>query len=1102
MGRSGHIESLDGAGWRRINTALLIAAGYIVLGAAWIVVSGKVSHAVSPTPEHAQRLETIKGIGFVVATGIMLFVLIDRALRARERMGRAALEAERKFRATFEHAAVGIGHAGTDGKWVMVNDRFCEMLGYTREEMLGMTISAVTHPADRAESRRLFEAALAGEHSTYTTEKRYVRKDGGVVWALVTPSLVRDEAGRALYFIGVVQDISDRKRAEAALAESGRVLEQAQAVGRIGSWTVDPRAEGGLQWSAEVHRIFGLRPEEFDGRVEAFFARVHPEDREMVREASRAAVAGEMPYSIDHRIVRPDGTVRWVHEQAEIERDSSGAAVRMIGVVQDITERAEAEAFGKGQRRVLEMIASGASLARTADEIVRVVEEQSSGARGSILTVDGEGAMRTLSAPGLPREYCRAIDGVKIGPRVGSCGTAMHAKRRVIVRDIASDELWGEFKSLAAEYGLGACWSEPVVSSDGKVLGSLALYFESAREPTGRELDAITTAAHLAGIAIERALGEMALKASEQRLALAMQGGRLGVFDWDMVSGKITWSEEHARLWGMRLEEFDGSYAMFASRVHPADLAGIEAHVRAAIEGSGEYIHEYRLNLPDGTVRWVQGRGHVERNESRPVRMRGVVADVTDRRNVEEALRASEATKRALLDAIPDLMFRVDRKGMYLDYHAPDSGRLIAPPERFLGRTVREVLTEERAERCMRHVEAMFQTGQAQTYEYDVRRPDGTRAWWEVRVVRSGEDEALLLLRDITDRRQAERRLRESEQRLRLLVENTPLAVVQWGTDFTVSSWNPGAERTFGHSAAEALGRHASFIVPESARKYVDDLWRDLMSNRGGFRAANQNVRKDGTLVWCEWYNSPLVDATGKVFAVASVVEDVTERRNAEQRQDLMMAELDHRVKNNLAAVISLAEQTGRSATGYKEFADKFMGRLRAMSRMHSVLARSRWQGADLLTLVTQTLEAFGSGSAGRATAQGPSLMLGPRAAQAMAMALNELATNAVKYGALSAPEGRVEATWTVETMADGGRQLRFAWVERGGPAVKPPERRGFGSELIEGTIAYELRGKVELKFEPSGVVCEMMVPLTEETQEGAGVVVGADGGEALREAK
>jgi PAS domain S-box-containing protein len=885
---------------------------------------------------------------------------------ARRRAEEAAGVAESLFRSTFEHAAVGISNVTLEGRWLMVNDRMCRFLGRDRATLLGKTFADVTHSEDVGENERLRRWAVEDGSEgggTYAMEKRYVRPDGTVVWGHVTASLVRDHEGRPLHFISVVQDISDRKRAEQQLEKNRRTLEQAQQVGRIGSWEWEPREDGEsgrLEWSAEVYRIFGVGLEEFDGTVKTFFERVHPADKPMLEEHLRAALAGERMYNIDHRIVRPEGassTVRWVHEQAEVERDDLGRAVRMIGVVQDITGRAEAERLGAGQRRVLEMMAAGAPLERTIGEIVRLVEGESSppqSAIGGVLRLDEAGRMWTLGESLLPRGLCATLDGMEIGSGAGCCGRAMHEKRRVVAGNIATDPACAPFRGMALGHGMRACWSEPILASDGTVLGSLAMYFREPREPTERDLCVLTTAAHLAGIAMERA-------------------------------------------------------------------------------------------------------------------------------RIEESRDRSEQTTRALLAAIPDFMFRVDRAGRYLDYHAPDPSRLLVPPERFMGRTVEEVLPPNLARQCREGLERLFQTGEAQWYEYESRREDGREVWWEVRMVLGKPEEALLLVRDVTERKIAERRVLESEERLRLLVENTPLAVIYWDMEYRVTGWNRGAERIFGHTETEAIGKNYSFIVPEPARKYVDGVMRALGANRGGFRGTNQNVRKDGALVHCEWYNCPLVDHTGRVIGIASVAEDVTERRQAQQRQNLMMAELDHRVKNNLAAVLSLAEQTGRSSAGYREFLDNFMGRVRAMSRMHTALAGSRWQGADLRMLATQTLEAYASGSAGRASVEGPSVMLGARAAQSMAMALNELATNAVKYGALSAAGGRVALTWETTGDEAEGRTLRFRWIERGGPRVEKPSVMGFGSRLIEGVIGYELRGKVSLAFEPEGVVCDLEVPLKEE---------------------
>jgi len=482
---------------------------------------------------------------------------------------------------------------------------------------------------------------------------------------------------------------------------------------------------------------------------------------------------------------------------------------------------------------------------------------------------------------------------------------------------------------------------------------------------------------------------------------------------------------------------------------------------------------------------------HELRSISWAARLAGLAIE---RRAAEEQLRKRETDLRDLLNAVPDLMFRMDREGRYVEYHVPNPAELAVPPEQFMGRTVREVLSPERAEQCMRAIAQVLATGVTQSYEYQVSNDLGLR-YWEVRATRCTEEQVLLLVRNVTTRRTAERKLRENEQRLSLLVQQSPLGVIVWDLDFRVAEWNAAAEQIFGWGVDDALGKPSQFICPESVRPQVDEVWQALKQNRGGSRSTNANMTREGKTIFCEWYNAPLVDGDGKVFAIASIVDDVTDQRDAQQRQQLMMAELDHRVKNNLAAVISLAEQSGRATTTFSEFRESFLGRVRALSRLHNALAATRWQGANLGTLVRQTLEAFGQDATSQAVVEGPLVVLPPRAAQAMGMALNELCTNAIKYGALSIPGGRIEARWalrpprmeiephrSMETEPPRPR-LELCWTEWGGPVVIPPSRRGFGTELIEGAISYELGGRVVLRFEPEGLTCRIDVEMPPDAE-------------------
>lgn len=986
-------------------------------------------------------------------------------------------ESEERYRQTFHtNQAIKLVIDPTEGAIVDVNDAACQFYGYTREQLLEMQITQINTLPVEAIQARMRQALTGRVH--YEFRHRLASGEVRDVEIYTGPF---DFQGRRLLY-SIVHDITLAKRARQALADSEtkyrRIVETAQE----GVWMVD------AEWrttfvNARMAAMLGRSVEEMIGRsVFDFFD-------QQGREAFSAHIERRMrgqSEQYDFRFKRRDGSDLWALLSANPVLDDSGAFIGSLAMITDITDRRAAERIRHGQHAVLERIAGGAELKESLDAIVRMVQEHDPTSLGSILLLEKDGTVRTASAPDLPKAYADGINGLKIGPRAGSCGTAMYRRERVIVEDVLTDPLWDGYQEVAITHGFRACWSEPIIGSDGTVLGSLAMYHASVRAPTKLELQLIDSAAHLAGIAIERTRAAEALAQSERRLALALASGHMGAFEWDMLEGRITWSEEHARLWGMSLEEFDGTYAGFARRVHPDDLGGIERALQQAMHAPPPYplyAQEYRVVHADGSIRWIEGMGQFVRDASgRPIRMAGIVMDVTQRRAAEEALRASEATNRGLLEAIPDLIFRMTRDGRYVGYHAPDESLLIVPPSGFLGRLASEVLPKAMAAQCMEHLERLFTTGASQTYEYESDR-GGRKAAWEVRMVLPRPDEAMLLVRNITLAREAQRRLTESEQRLSSMVRSTPLGVIVWNSDFTVAEWNPGAERIFGFTAQEAIGKLGRFIIAETSRKYVDDLWRALVSNTGGLRGTNQNVRKDGATVWCEWYNSPLVGLDGKVFGIASLVEDVTETRLNQQRQNLMMAELDHRVKNNLAAVISLAEQTGRSAHSFEEFVATFTGRVRAMSRMHSALARSRWQGADLLTLVMQTLEAFGSGSAGRTQVDGSSVLLGARASQSMAMALNELATNAVKYGALSSRgEGRVHVRWWREEVLEGDApRLHLIWTETGGPAVSPPTRRGFGTELIEGAIAYELKGQVKMNFRPQGLVCEMSFQLFAE---------------------
>jgi PAS domain S-box-containing protein len=273
------------------------------------------------------------------------FAKVARDITVHKKIEDKLRESEERFRATFEQAAVGVAHVSTDGRLLRVNDKLCEIFGYTREEMLGLTLQDLAYPEDHYADLEQVRWVLAGKTESYSMEKRYLRKDGSLVWANLAVSLVRDLSGDTEYFIGAIEDVTERKRAEEELRKSESSLSAAQRIAHLGNWDYDIGRDEAY-WSDELYRIFGFAPQAFVPTYKKFLDLVHPNDRDILRREVRAALYGghERGHSsVDYRAVRPDGEVRFVSTHYQVVHDASKRPVRLIGTIHDVTERKEAE---------------------------------------------------------------------------------------------------------------------------------------------------------------------------------------------------------------------------------------------------------------------------------------------------------------------------------------------------------------------------------------------------------------------------------------------------------------------------------------------------------------------------------------------------------------------------------------------------------------------------------------------------------------------------------------------------------------------------------------------------------------------------------------
>lgn len=306
-------------------------------------------------------------------------------ITARKRAEEAMRQSEARLRAVFEQAAVGTGVADpATGRFLEVNSRYCEITGYKESELLGMTFMDVTHPEDRLTDREKYDRLAASQARDYLAEKRYVRKDGREIWVQVAVGMVRDSHGRAVQSIGVVQDITERRRWQQALQESEAGLAAAQRLAHIGSWEWNI-TDDTARWSEETFRIFGVTRGQLERHRETFVGMIHPDDRQRTDQALADALQGVREYDLDYRICRPDGVEKVVHSQAEVLRNCSGQPIIMRGTVHDITERKRAEDQLKElnttlEQRVAERTAEAehraAQLQRLAAQLTQVEQQE------------------------------------------------------------------------------------------------------------------------------------------------------------------------------------------------------------------------------------------------------------------------------------------------------------------------------------------------------------------------------------------------------------------------------------------------------------------------------------------------------------------------------------------------------------------------------------------------------------------------------------------------------------------------------------------------------------------------------------------------------
>jgi len=558
---------------------------------------------------------------------------------------------ERQFRTLANSISQLAWMADREGYIFWYNDRWYDYTGTTLEEMQGWGWEKVHHPDEVGRVVERIKLAFAsGEPWEDTFPLR--SKTGEYRWFLSRALPIFDAEGRVARWFGTNTDITEQRQLEHALRQSRDELERTATdrnaeLSRINeilhsilsdmgdAVIVADKDENFLVFNPAAERMFGAgatktNASEWSHRYGLYLPdKVTPFPHEQLPLIR--SIHGEEVNNVEMFVRHekaPHGI--WTRITGRPLRDSNDELLGGVIVCRDITQIKEEEFFRAGQSGVLEMIAADAPLADVLTSLVLLMEGQAEGLRCSILLLNRDGKhVRHGAAPNLPEAYVKAVDGAPIGPRNGSCGTAMYTRRPVVVTNVMTDPLWGDYRELAQICGLRACWSTPIVSWQGDVLGSFAMYRQETRGPQPEETRLTEIATHIAGIAIDRQRQQEILRERDARINLAAESADLAFWVLYPEQGTAWMSDKGRRIYG-----FDSNLPLtcdlILSRVHPDERAAVKTEYDRACALHGAFESEHRLLLPYGKTRWVIMRGRCLQDEhGNLIETIGVTLDVS-----------------------------------------------------------------------------------------------------------------------------------------------------------------------------------------------------------------------------------------------------------------------------------------------------------------------------------------------------------------------------------------------------------------------------------------------------------------------------------------
>jgi PAS domain S-box-containing protein len=627
------------------------------------------------------------------------------------------------------------------------------------------------------------------------------------------------------------------------------------------------------------------------------------------------------------------------------------------------------------------------------------------------------------------------------------------------------------------------------------------------------------------------------------RLRAALELARTGLWQRDLRTGKVVRTPMVDEMFGFKPGESGDDAEPFLARIDSEDRLEMDRRLSEAARTDTFVEMDFRITRPDGAQRWIAGRAEILKDEQgQPERLISVLRDITDQRRAEETLRKSEEESRAIFEIAGRGKALADLTGRFLRVNRAYCEITGYSAEELYRRTLHDITHPEDRSEDAHGIQKLID-GAISTHEREKRyvRKDGAIVWARTIAVllrdSDGRPSRLVsVTEDITARKQADLALANETRRLDILnkigarlaaeldLEKLVQAVTDSGVNLTGAAFGAffynvvneqGESYTLYTLSGVPRDAFNRFPMPRNTAVFAptfggsgvvrsDDIMKDP---RYGKNVPHKGM-PEGHLPVRSYLAVPVISRSGEVLgglffghpqpgvftedaehlivgiaAQAAIAIDnarlfqaaqheIAQRKSAEERLTTVAGEVDHRAKNMLGLVQAMVRLT--KADSIEDYVASLTGRINALAHAHTLLSESRWQGANLRQIAEEELAPYRRDDL-QITVSGPPVQLIPAAAQPIAVALHELATNAAKYGALSVSHGRLSVCWEM----DGDNRLDLTWNESGGPAIKTPIRRGFGTSAIDRMVRHQLGGELQMDWRATGLSCRITIPLS-----------------------